>query len=214
VALYSSLVAVYLVSGGDARAGIHTWFMLTTSAAAFATAYHFHLRWPLLVALLMFFHGVGSLSRYWGEGTYFLSIQDPRLMSIVALLAVVFGRWHEHEWEAKALRRCVGFGGLYLIFGLLYLNLSLWISSLGEDALVWVLVFTAAAIAQIVAGARMKDGRFTGFGIVFLAIDVYTRFYEGFWDDLSKASFFMIAGAAAMLLGFGFERRIRPQRPT
>ena len=71
----------------------------------------------------------------------------------------------------------------------------------------WVLVFTLAGIAQIVAGARLHDARFTGFGIVFLAINLYTRFFEHFWDQLSAGAFFLIAGALAMLLGYAFERQ-------
>jgi uncharacterized membrane protein len=105
------------------------------------------------------------------------------------------------------LRRCAGFGGLYLIFGLLYLNLSLWFLTLFGKPLDWILAFTAAGIAQIVAGARLRDARFTGFGIVFLAIDLYTRYFEHFWDRLSLGVFFLLAGALAMAFGYLFERR-------
>lgn len=208
IGLYASFVAIYYTSGGDRySAGIHAWFMLLTSTAAFFVAYHFRLRWPLLIALLMFYHGVGSMSEYWGNGAYFLSVQDPRLMSIVALLTIMFGYWHETDLEHNTLQQCVGFGGLYMIMGLLYLNLSLWILSLYYEAFIWILVFTAAGIAQIVAGARFKDSRFTGFGIVFLGIDMYTRFYEFFWDSLSRAAFFSLAGLLAMGLGYAFERQ-------
>ncbi len=54
---------------------------------------------------------------------------------------------------------------------------------------------------------RQDDARFTGFGIVFLAINLYTRFFEHFWDRLSAGAFFLIAGALAMLLGYAFERQ-------
>ena len=70
-----------------------------------------------------------------------------------------------------------------------------------------MLLFTAAGIAQIVAGARLHDARLSGFGIVFLAIDLYTRFFEHFWDRLSAGLFFLLAGALAMLLGYLFERQ-------
>ena len=163
----------------------------------------------------MFFHGIGSMSEYWGQGAYFLSVQDPRSMSVVALLTIILGYWHEHELETTKFQHCIGFGSLYLIFGLLYFNLSLWILSLDlykahGDALLWVLLFSIGGIAQIVAGARLKDSRYTGFGIVFLGINLYTRFYEYFWDSMSKAAFFTAAGIIGLVLAFVFEKQLKP----
>lgn len=207
VAAYAGLSLIYLAGGGDRYSDIFPSFMFVTSAAAFATAYRFSLRWPLFLGLLLLFHAVGSSSGYMGDGAYFLDIQDERTMAVAALAACGFGVWHELAGEAGPLRRQVGFGHLYIIFGLLYFNLSLWILSLGHGALVWVLWFTAACIAQLVAGARLKDARFTGFGIVFLSIDLYTRLFEHLWDRLSAGLFFLIAGVIAVVLGVVFERR-------
>ncbi len=207
VAGYAGLSLTYLAGGGDAYSRVFPAFMLLTAVAAFATAYAFGLRWPLFLGLLLLFHAVGSRHGYIGHGAYFLDIQDERSMAAVALAACAFGVWHERAGEAGLLRRQVGFGHLYLVFGLLYFNLSLWILSLHDKALPWVLTFTAAGIAQIVAGARLKDARFTGFGIVFLAIDLYTRLFEHFWDRLSAGLFFLIAGLIAVVLGVVFERR-------
>jgi hypothetical protein len=183
--------------------------MVITSVAAFATAYKYRLRWPLLLALLFLFHGIGSWHGYAGRGAYFAGINDEKTTALVALLCVVFGWWHEAKFEAGQLRRHLGFGSLYINVGLLYLNLSLWFLTLPRGGLAWVLLFTAACIGQIVAGARLKDSRFTGFGIVFLSIDLYTRFFEHFWDRWSAGSFFLIAGVAAMALGYVFERLAR-----
>lgn len=188
-------------------------FMLLTSALGAFTAYRYRLRWPLLLALLLFFHGLGAWHRYGGYGVYFADIQEPRIMAIVALAVIALGEWHERYLEQGPLRRCVGFGGLYLIFGLLYLNLSLWFLTLPKGTLEWVLLFTAATIGQIIAGARLHDSRFIGFGIVFLAINLYTRYFEHFWDRLSLGLFFLIGGAAAMALGYLFERWAEPATP-
>ena len=181
-------------------------FLLFTGALAILTAYCYHLRWPLLLGLLMFFHGLGAWHTYGGGGAYFADIQDPKWMAVIALLTMGLGLWHERRLEISALRRCVGFGALYLIFGLLYLNLSLWFLTLPRGPLDWVLIFTAASIAQIVVGARLHDARFTGFGIVFLAIDLYTRYYEHFWDQLSLGIFFLLGGLLAMAFGYACER--------
>ena len=208
-AMFGTFVLLYIALNGEPEGRAIPALMLLTSVPAALTAYRYRLRWPLLLALLWFFHGLGAWHTYGGHGAYFADIQDPRLMAVIALAAIALGVWHERRLEIGSLRRCIGFGGLYLILGLLYLNLSLWFLSLGSSGQVlgWVLLFTAAGIAQIVAGARLHDGRLSGFGIVFLAIDLYTRFFEHFWDRLSAGLFFLLAGALAMLLGYLFERQ-------
>ncbi|WDG78626.1 hypothetical protein PUP68_14765 [Pseudomonas chlororaphis] len=182
--------------------------LLVTAALSIATAYGYRLRWPLLLGLLCVFHGLGSWERYGGSGTYYFGIQDPRSMAVIAALTALLGLWHQHA-EDRALRRFSGFGRLYVIFGLLYFNCSLWFLSLEDpyrQTLTWTLLFTLGAIAQLVLGAGFKHPSFTGFGVVFLGIDLYTRFYECAWEHLSAALFFAVAGAVGMLLGWLFER--------
>lgn len=217
VGFYSSMTAIYLINSDRPYADVHAWLLLIGSAAALVTAYHFRLRWPLLIGLLMFFHGVGSSSGYWGHGSYFFHIHDERLMAVVALLVAILGVWHESRLEVTRFKHCIGFGHMYIIFGLLYLNLSFWLLSLEaykSASVLWVLIFTASSVAQIVAGARLKDARFTGFGIVFLSINLYTRLFEHFWDDMSKALFFILAGAVALTLAYLFERQLKPVTNT
>ncbi len=209
---FGTFVLLDMAVNGDPRGQTLPTIMLLTGVLGALTAYRYRLRWPLLLALLLFFHGVGAWHAYGGHGAYFADIQDPKLMAVVALAAILLGLWHERRLETRLLRRCAGFGGLYLIFGLVYLNLSLWFLTLFGRPLDWILVFTAAGIAQIVAGARLRDARFTGFGIVFLAIDLYTRYFEYFWDRLSLGGFFLLAGALAMGFGYLCERQAHAER--
>lgn len=193
--------------------------LLVTALLCVATAYRYRLRWPMFLGLLCVFHGLGSWERYAGAGAYLFDIQDPRPMAVVAGLAALLGLWHQRAEEGP-LRHFSGFGRLYVIFGLLYFNCSLWFLSLENHSSSplgpWILLFTVGAISQLVMGARFKHPSFTGFGVVFLGIDLYTRFYEYAWDRLSVAAFFAVAGAVGVLLGWLFERaalRAREERP-
>lgn len=212
-AAFGAFVLLNIALNGEADGRSIPTIMLLTGGLSALTAYRYHLRWPLLLALLLVFHGLGAWHAYGGHGAYFADIQDKRLMAVVALITTGLGIWHERVLENGPLRRCTGFGGLYLLFGLLYLNVSLWFLTLFGSSLDWVLIFTATGIAQIIAGARWHDARFTGFGIVFLAIDLYTRFFEYFWDQLSAGVFFLMAGVLGMILGYAFERQANPHSP-
>lgn len=204
-AAFGVFILLNMALGGGIEGQTIPMILLLTGVLATLTAYRYHLRWPLLLALLLFFHGLGAWHAYGGHGAYFADIQEPRIMAVVALAAIALGVWHERHLENRSLRRCSGFGALILIFGLLYLNLSLWFLTLPGGSLDWVLVFTAAGLGQMVAGARLHDARFTGFGIVFFSINLYTRYFEHFWDQLSLAAFFLIGGALAMAFGYACE---------
>lgn len=186
---------------------------LLFSAGAIYTAYRYGLRWPLLLGVLMIFHAIGNWHWTSGTGSYFLWIRDEPLTLTISLITLALGLWHESKVESELSHRHVGFGQVYIVFGLLYANLCMWILSLPQGELDWVLAFTAAGIAQIVAGARLNDSRFTGFGIVFLSLSFYTRLFEWFWDEVSRGSFFLVCGVIAMLLGAVFEYRARGQNP-
>ncbi|AZF02724.1 hypothetical protein C4J95_5310 [Pseudomonas orientalis] len=183
--------------------------LLVTALLSVATAYCYRLRWPLLLGLLCMFHCLGSWEQYAGGGVYVFNIQDPRAMAVIAALAAFMGLWHQGA-EERSLRHFSGFGRLYVIFGLLYFNCSLWFLSLDSydwsQSGLWILLFTLGAISQLLIGARFKHPSFTGFGVVFLGIDLYTRFYEYSWNRLSVEAFFVTAGILGILLGGLFER--------
>jgi len=212
LAAYAVLVLAYSLMGGSDFASAGPWMLAVVSAGAVLTAYRHGLRWPLVLGLLMAFHALGAMHRYGGHGVYLLGIHDERLMAAVAVAVAAVGVWHERDWEERAASRHLGFGSIYLVLGLLYANVSFWLLTVPGGDLVPVLAFTAAGVAQLVLGAWLHDGRFTGFGIVFLAIDLYTRFFEHFWDDLSKGLFFLLAGLVAMAVGAALELRARTLR--
>jgi hypothetical protein len=206
-----ALASLIEILGIDFNRATTAIIMLMVSAAAFYTAYRYGLRWPLLLAILVAFHALGHMHRYGGGGSYFMGIEDERITLAVALITLFFGLWHERTLELEE-SRLTGFGHVYIVFGLLYANLSLWFLSLPRGDLVFVSIFAAAGIGQIVAGGRLHDSRFTGFGIVFLSLNFYTRMFEGFWDELSKGTFFLLAGGAALAIGIVFEHRARKLR--
>ena len=117
--------------------------------------------------------------------------------------------------------RFAGFRRPTLSTGLLFLFVSLWMMSIfGNDGLVngewraagraelflWCALFAAAAGVSLWLGIRRDDMMLRGYGAVFLAINVYTRFFENFWNAMNKGLFFLILGASLWLLGSKAER--------
>lgn len=143
-----------------------------------------------------------------GWGAYWLGMNYPIrfvLFGGALLLACLLLR------EVLAKRR------LFTIskaMGLTYLFIALWImsifgnydldswSSVTREALIpWALLFAVAAGICIYISLKTDDGMLRGFGLTFLAINLYTRFFEYFWDSLHKVVFFLILAVSLAVVG-------------
>lgn len=102
--------------------------------------------------------------------------------------------------------------------GLLYLFISLWILSIfGDygDMTSWyqarhgtvplVSPFRSGGLCRHMAQVRSTHAMLRGYGLVFLGLNLYTRFFEWFWDSLNKGLFFINVGLS--LLGSRRPRR-------
>ncbi|WMY72304.1 DUF2157 domain-containing protein [Buttiauxella selenatireducens] len=98
--------------------------------------------------------------------------------------------------------------------GLLYLFIALWILSIfGNydvdiwqsvrqiELLHWSLLFALAAVACIWLSLKTDDGMLRGFGLTFLGINLYTRYFELFWDGTNKVIFFLLLAISLTLVG-------------
>ena len=207
VFLASSAIAVLLYSAGVRESKlvfVGGWIILPL---ILFLAYRFRITFLLVLALVEFFHWIGSWTSMWGRGEYVLEVQDPKVMALAAVAVVGIGIWHEEALAERTGR----FFAAYESLGLVYLNLSLLILSIdgGPHAAPWVAVFTMAAIAQIVAGAMLRNSIVLGFGVTFAFIDGFTRFYERFWDAWEKAVFFLAIGAITFGVGAACEFALR-----
>ena len=173
-------------------------------------AYRFGNTFLLVLGLLEFFHWVGTWNQMWGQSTYEISIQDPRMMSLAALAAVLVGIYHERELRPQTGR----FFQAYETLGLIYLNLSLMILTIEGghqwgDASFWIAALSAVSLAEIVAGARLHNPLLTGFGVTTFAINIFTRYYERFCNRMHASVFFLVGGLALFVLGMLCETILR-----
>lgn len=165
---------------------------------AFALAYRFRNSFILIIAVLVLFHWLGSWNQMVGRSTYVFSLQDPRAMAISAFVITFFGLMHQYSKRVWMQ----GFATVYIAVSLIYLNMSVLILSIFyKDRLVYVIMGLILCILQIVAGARFKLKVFTGFGMTFIGIHLFTRYYEHFWASLEKGLFFLLGGLILVAIG-------------
>lgn len=154
-----------------------------------------------------------------GWGAYYLGMNYPlRFVIFGAALTVlgVAGQQRSAPAASSTFKaRLLSMSPQTKVIGLLYLFIALWIMSIfgnyGDMAkwysvqqyelLHWAFLFGAAAIAAIWYGFKRDDGVLRGFGLTFLFINLYTRFFEHFWDSVHKAIFFAILAISFWYIG-------------
>lgn len=144
-----------------------------------------------------------------GWGAYYLGMNYPlRFVLFGAVLTACALALEEHPIARR-------FSHGTLVMGLLSLFIALWIMSIfgnyGDlrswqrvkqiELFHWSLLFGAVAGWAIYHGLRHDNDTTKGFGLTFLGINLYTRFFELFWDHVHKAVFFAVLGVSFWYLG-------------
>lgn len=125
----------------------------------------------------------------------------PYVLAAVAL-AVIHRRWSRSTLaEPPAVVVLVLLGCLTLasVIAVTPHSRELW----------FILLLTLLTSAGVYLGIAWESPVFLNTSLVFFAVNLYTRFYEYFWDALPKSLFFIIGGATLMLGGIWVERMRR-----
>ena len=150
-----------------------------------------------------------------GWGAYFLGMNYPFRFIIFGLALLSLGSYVFHKWQSRS-----DFLGPTKAMGLLYLFVALWIVSIfgnyGDpeiwerakqiELLHWAILFALAAVGAIYHGVKYDDGMTRGFGLTFIFINLYTRFFEYFWEGTHKAIFFALLALSFWYLGTKAEK--------
>ncbi|ULA64404.1 MAG: conserved membrane protein of unknown function [Nitrospira sp.] len=144
-----------------------------------------------------------------GWGAYYLGMNYPlRFVLFGGLLTACALSLETHLLGQRFFRST-------LATGLLYLFIALWIMSIfgnyGDlpawgrvkqiELFHWSLLFAAVAGWAIYYGLRYDNDMTKGFGLTFLGINLYTRYFELFWNSLHKAVFFAVLAMSFWYIG-------------
>ncbi len=128
----------------------------------------------------------------------------------ITALSLLFPKYPKHERLQEPTR----------FVGLLYLFMSLWLLSIfgnyGDIAawsqikqielLHWSILAVLFCLVAIYVGIKFNDTLSRSFGITFLLINFYTRYFEYFWESSHKAIFFAVLALSFWAIGSKAEK--------
>ena len=213
--LFTACCIAYLGKTFDNGSGHYSLLFLLSVFVYGFLAWRMDSRLIWLFALVSLGSWFGTETGYqtrWSD--YFLGMNYPlRFVLFGIVLVVACFALRKRKWFLL-------FDDLTYVVGLLYLFLSLWLLSIFGNygninawwnikqisLFYWGIISAAFAGGFLFYGLKSKDDIAREFGITFLIIFIYTKYFEYFWDHTNKTIFFAILGISFWLIGRKAER--------
>ena len=181
-----------------AMAGIHGWRGQRSFAAPFALVGLLLIYLSTLI-LSIFDVQKGFRAEAWSAPVaVWLMLIGPYLFVLAALVFI------HVRWQRTRMTDPPALVVLFLLALMLLSSVIAWTP--GPREFWFILLLTLFTSAGIYLGIAWESSVFLNTSIVFFALNVYTRFYEYFWDAMPKSLFFIIGGATLIAGGIWVER--------
>lgn len=159
----------------------------------------------------------GTFSNLFATDNRFLGMNYPLRFSVFGLLLLGCSFLLKKIHLASFAQRITFVTALIILFtGLWGLSIFGNFSHLEEwsrvrqvHVLAYAFLFGIAAVISFLAGLRFKDDFVRDMGVLFLLLNLYTRYFEYFWDSVNKGIFFLILAVSFFLVGKWIEKKKR-----
>jgi len=162
----------------------------------------------MLIALGIWFASETAYHSNWGFK--FWGMNYPLRFTLFGAALTAFAFSLHKQWKIIQ-----PFQPLSYAIGILYLLISLWLLSIFGNysdldkwaaikqyhILYWGILSTLVSLLFAWYGLKKKDAIAREFGITFLLINLYTRFFEYLWDNINRAIFFSLLALSFWLIG-------------
>ncbi len=160
-----------------------------------------------------------SYTAWQSTNSLFLSMNYPLRFSVFGLIILLVSVMQSKFWQISFAQRITYASGLIVLFTGLwgvsvfgnYNSFAVWQEVRQVQVLAWSVVFAIAAGFSFYLGIRFKDDLARDFGVLFLLINLYTRYFEYFWDSMNKGLFFLILAITFGFVGWWLERNRKPR---
>ncbi|NNN05135.1 MAG: hypothetical protein HKL90_04470 [Elusimicrobia bacterium] len=189
------------------------WEHLLAGVLLFGWGYRVSLRTVMYAGLILTCGWLGGGTEY-DFACYVIWMKDPVLFLPFSACLLTLGAWIERYGNKYAVAPVEITALLGLFLALLILSIGGYDGhpslGLGPVSAVWfVVLLTVVSCAAVAVGIKYGRSRYYGFGLTFLSIDLYTRFYEIFNGWLPRSLFWLIFGALLLIGGRYVNRLIK-----
>lgn len=152
----------------------------------------------------------GSITHNLGKENYlFIGMNFPMRFTIFGALILVITFFIKKSKKLKPFIEPTYWSGLIIFFLALwfltvfgnYGSYEKWLEIRQYHLWWYSLLLLLASFGAIIIGIKKEDSLLKNIGITFIFLNLYTRYFEYFWEELHKALFFGIIAISFWLIG-------------
>ncbi len=147
----------------------------------------------------------------WSSDTaqsYFLGMNYPLRMVFLGFLMIVAAFLFRNNNVFQYFYRLTWYSSwIYFLLSALFLSVSgnlnydVWAAIRQGKLFMWAIGYTLLLVLTLVFAVRRKDETLRDIAIVFFLLNIYTRYFEYFWDRTNKGLFFALLALSFWLIG-------------
>lgn len=214
-AVFLSFSFIYLLQIVDENQFEFTSILAVSTLSYFLVGYLFRSVPLWILALCSLVACFISFTDEWTvSGNYFMGMNFPLRITVLAFLLYIATNLLKTN---KALQLFIPSSQL---FSLLLLFFFLWILSISGNVpdvgywektqqfsrIFWGVFAMVICLFAIYKGFKTQDSRLQLIGFSFFLLNMYTRYFEYFWNSLHKALFFALLGVSFWFIGTKAEK--------
>ena len=176
-----------------------------------------------ILALCSFVACYISFTEEWTSyGNYFLGMNFPLRITVLAFILYAATLLLKNNKALQLFMPSSQLFSLLLLFFFLWIlsisgnvpNVNHWEKTQQFSRIFWGIFAMVICLFAIYRGFKMQDNKLQLIGFLFFLLNMYTRYFEYFWNSMHKALFFALLGVSFWFIGTKAEKywrqKIRP----
>lgn len=196
-------------------------FLITTSIMFFALSivYRSYTLWAAALLALMGWYGAYSYHLN-NDDNLFFGMNYPMRFTVFGLVIIVISLLQKAVSTLKYTQRQTYIIGLLIFFTGLwgvsvfgnYGHFDEWEQVRQVQIIGYAIVMALFSVGALLYGIKYDDDVTRDFGILFILLNLYSRYFEYFWDTTNKGLFFLILAISFAVLGWWIESSVRRKK--
>lgn len=215
VGALSSLIALTYICKETGFGGKYTGFLFAASVLLFSLSLGFKARFLWIAGILALMGFYGAVTDLYSIRDRFLGMNYPIRFTIFGLIVIGLSFLQQKKGILADTSRITFVAGMVIFFTGLwgvsvfgnYSDMAAWSAVRQVQVIAYGIVFAIVAGLSFYLGIKYKDDVARDFGILFLLINLYSRYFEFFWDNMNKGVFFLVLAVSFYGVGRWLEKR-------
>ena len=211
IALSIGVSIVYFTKSFDNNYPLYGIGILLTACIYGITSVHLKSKLLWVCMLLAFISSWATLTYAWSADeakVYFLGMNYPLRMTLLGAILIGVTYIFRNQPFLKNYYELTWYScWIFFLLSGLFLSVSgnwsydIWSAIKQGKLFLWAIVYSVLLVLLLAYAFKQKDEILRDIIIVFFLINIYTRYFEYFWDRTNKGLFFAVLALSFWLIG-------------